>query len=82
MPKVTLGRFTEKDKRFIKNIRAGLLKKEKNANDLAAKSGTCSKTVYNRYEKPANMTVKELRAYIKESGVSQEEVIDFLFEGN
>lgn len=82
MPKVTLGRFTDKDKRFVKNVRAGLIKKEKDYKDLAEISGTCPSTVYNRYAEPSEMTVRELRAYIKVSGLSQEEIIDFLYEGH
>ncbi len=80
MPKVTLGRFTEKDKRFVRNVKAGLMKKDMNATDLAKRVGMSPKTVYNRYENPDKMTVKELRAYIRVSGVSKEDVIDFLCE--
>ncbi len=82
MPKVTLGRFTEKDKRFVKNVKAGLIQHDKTYKDLAARSDTSPKTVYERYKQPANMTVQELRAYITVSGLSQEAIIDFLYEGH
>ena len=80
MPKVTLGRFTEKDKRFVKSVKKGLIEKEKKAIDLAARCGTSPKTVYGRYKNPENMTVKELRVYIKFAGITKEDVIDFLCE--
>lgn len=80
MPKVTLGRFTEKDKRFIRNVKSGLVKKGMCATELAKKIGTSSKTVYKRYGEPEKMTVKELRGYIRVTGIPKEEILDFLCE--
>lgn len=46
MPKATLGRFTEKNLRFVKNVKSGLIKNGKSYHDLAIRGGTSPKTVY------------------------------------
>lgn len=81
MPKVSVGIFTEKNTRFIRNVKSGLMKNGKDYKDLVRRSGTSFKTVYTKYQYPEKLTVTELRAYIKEASLPENEVLDFLYEG-
>ena len=81
MPKVSVGLFTEKNARFIRNVKAGLVKNGKENKDLTSRTGRSTRTVYNKYRHPEKLTVTELRAYIKEASLPEQEVLDFLFEG-
>ena len=45
MPKVSVGLFTEKNARFIRNVRSGLVKNGKESKDLTTRTGRCVKTV-------------------------------------
>ena len=80
MPKVSVGTFTEKNVRFVRNVKAGLILKGKENKDLTTRTGRSTRTVYNKYRYPKKLTVAELRAYIKEASLSKEDVIDFLYE--
>ena len=80
MPKVSVGLFTEKNARFVRNVKAGLVKNGKDYKDLVKRSGTSSKTVFTKYHYPEKLTVTELRAYIKEASLPEQEVLDFLYE--
>ena len=80
MPKVSVGTFTEKNVRFVRNVKAGLILKGKENKDLTTRTGRSTRTVYNKYRYPEKLTVAELRAYIKEASLSKEDVIDFLYE--
>ena len=81
MPKVSVGLFTEKNARFIRNVKAGLVKNGKENKDLTSRTGRSTRTVYNKYRHPEKLTVTELRAYIKEASLREQEVLDFLYEG-
>ena len=81
MPKVSVGLFTEKNARFIRNVKAGLVKNGKENKDLTSRTGRSTRTVYNKYRHPEKLTVTELRAYIKEASLPEQEVLDFLYEG-
>ena len=81
MPKVSVGLFTEKNARFIRNVKAGLVKNGKENKDLTSRTGRSTRTVYNKYRYPEKLTVTELRAYIKEASLPEQEVLDFLYEG-
>ena len=70
MPKVSVGLFTEKNARFVRNVRSGLVKNGKESKDLTT-----------RNKEPEKLTVTELRAYIKEASLPEQEVLDFLYEG-
>lgn len=81
MPKVSVGIFTEKNRRFVRNVKAGLVKNGKENKDLTSRTGRSTRTVYNKYRYPEKLTVTELRAYIKEASIPEKEVLDFLYEG-
>ena len=81
MPKVSVGAFTEKNTRFVRNVKAGLVKNGKDYKDLVKRSGTSFKTVFTKYQYPEKLTVTELRAYINEASLPEQEVLDFLYEG-
>ena len=81
MPKVSVGLFTEKNARFVRNVKAGLVKNGKDYKDLVKRRGTSFKTVFTKYQYPEKLTVTELRAYIKEASLPEQEVLDFLYEG-
>jgi len=44
------------------------------------RTGTSQGTVYKRYAHPETMTVHELRGYIQEAELSENDVLDFLFK--
>ena len=81
MPKVSVGLFTEKNARFVRNVKSGLVKNGKENKDLTSRTGRSTRTVYNKYRYPEKLTVTELRAYIKEASLPEQEVLDFLYEG-
>lgn len=80
MPKIALGQWAQKDEQFIRNLKAELCRKGKNYKNLMRRTGTSQGAVYKRYREPETMTVLELRGYIQEAGLSEDDVLDFLFK--
>lgn len=82
MPKVSVGLFTEKNARFVRNVKGGLARNGKNYKDLMKRCGIkSSSTISKRYRDPGSMPVAELRGFIKEASLPEQEVLDFLYEG-
>lgn len=78
MPKVVLGQYTEANKRFRQLIEAGLILREKKRDELTTKARMSRATYYNRLRNPESMTVKELRIYRRELGISDEDLLSVL----
>lgn len=80
MPKAVLGQWTQKNVQFARDVKSGLDKRGKNYENLMRRTGTSQGTVYKRYAHPETMTVHELRGYIQEAELSENDVLDFLFK--
>lgn len=80
MPKVMLGQWTEKDERFVRNLKAELVRHGKNYKNLMKRTGRTESAIYKRYREPGTTTVNELRVFIQEAGLSEDDVLDFLFK--
>lgn len=80
MAKSILGQWTEKDKRFTRNLKAELGRKGKNYKNLMKRTGRSETAIYKRYRQPGTTTVDELRVFIQEAELSEEDIIDFLFK--
>lgn len=79
MPKKVLGQWTEQDKQFARNLKAELGRRGKNYETLMRKTGRSQTAVYKRYHHPGTTTVDELRIFIQEAELSENDVLDFLF---
>ncbi len=79
MPKRTLGRWTQRDEQFTRNLKAGLIRNGKDYRNLMRRTGRGQSTVHKRYTQPGTITVDELRGFIQEAQLSKEDIIDLLF---
>lgn len=79
MGKATLGIWTEKDKKLaskIKSLRAGEGIK---VCDLAKKARITPNTYHRRIKNPEQITISELRTYIKVLKIPKEDILDALY---
>ncbi len=79
MPKVSLGKWTERDAQFTLNLQAELHRRGKNYKNLMRRTGRSQSTIFKRYEQPETITVQELRGFIQEAQLPKEDVIRLLF---
>ncbi len=77
--KKALGLYTEKDINFSRAIEACMKRSGKTAKELACKAHICLRSHYNRLERPGEMTVNELRVYIREARIPAEDILDALY---
>ncbi len=80
MPRITLGQWTRKDEQFARDLESGLAKRGKKNCDLMKKTGRSYGAIHKRYRQPGTTTVDELRIFIQEAGLSEDDVLDFLFK--
>ena len=80
MPKVALGQWTQKDKQFVRTLKAELGRRGKNYEYLMRRTGRSQGAVYKRFNQPGTTTVDELRIFIQEARLSEDDVLDFLFK--
>ena len=80
MPRVILGQWTQKDEQFVRNLRAELGRRGKGYKNLMRRTGKSQGAVYKRFNQPGTTTVDELRIFIQEAGLSEDDVLDFLFK--
>lgn len=80
MSKSTLGQWTQKDKQFVQNFKAELGRRGKNYKTLMRRTGRSQGAIHKRYKQPGTTTVDELRIFIQEAGLSEDDVLDFLFK--
>lgn len=73
------GLYTEKDINFSRAIEACMKRSGKTAKELACKAHICLRSHYNRLERPGEMTVDELRVYIREARIPPEDILDALY---
>lgn len=80
MPRVILGQWTQKDEQFVRNLKAELGRRGKGYKNLMRRTGKSQGAVYKRFNQPGTTTVDELRIFIQEAGLSEDDVLDFLFK--
>ena len=80
MPRITLGQWTQKDEQFVRNLKAELGRKGKDHKNLMRRTGRSQGAIYKRFHQPGTTTVDELRIFIQEAGLSEDDVLDFLFK--
>ena len=82
MPKIIpAGLYTEKDIQFSRAIEACMKRSGKKVRDIAAKGIISERTHYNRLRAPGDMTVNELRRYIKVADIPEADVLNALYPG-
>lgn len=79
---VTLGQWTDKNNAFIDEIRGKVKKLKKNGRKLSIACGMGGSTYYSRMKNIEDMTVKELRVYVKELEIDEEELLNFIYRKN
>lgn len=80
MAKKLLGQWTEKDERFTKRLKGRLTDNGKTYKNLVKRTGKSHSVIYKRYHHPETTTVEELRIFIQEAGLSEEDILNFLFK--
>lgn len=80
MPKSTLGQWTQKNEQFARDLESGLAKRGKKNSDLMKKAGRSYSAIRKRYRQPGTTTVDELRVFIQEARLSEDDVLNFLFK--
>lgn len=80
MAKVSVGIFTQKNEEFTNLIKGNAIRYGKDGREVSVAGGKCGSTYYNRMRHPEDMTVRELRAYIKEMQIPEEDVLNFLYQ--
>lgn len=73
------GLYSEKDVNFSRAIEACMKRSGKTAKELACKAHICLRSHYNRLERPGEMTINELRVYIRETKIPPEDILDALY---
>lgn len=79
-PTKALGMYGEKNKRFFDVIEAYMKLARVDYKKLMEKAGRHESTFYKRRAKPGNMTVTDLRAFIRVLKIPEEEVLNFLYD--
>ena len=80
MPKVNLGGI-DFEKKFGAKLNAKIVETRQQRANVAKRMGVCDKTLKNRFDNPGQMTLFQLKQYIKATGIEKETVIEYLYEG-
>lgn len=81
MGRITVGQWTGKNEEFTRNLKAGLTREGRDYKDLMRRTGRSQSAIYARYNRPGTITVDELRGFIQEAKLSEEDVLNLLFIG-
>jgi len=80
MPKVrVLVKDHEKD--FGAELKAAIIRNRMKVPEVAKKVGFTDRTMTNRFTKPSDMTLGQMKLFIKATGMDKETVINYLYEG-
>lgn len=79
MPRVNLGK-PNYDKMFGDALRGAVFGTGKECQEIAAAVGRTGRTLSNRFRDPGQMTLSELKSYIKVTGLRQEDILKYLYE--
>lgn len=79
MPKVTLGK-PNYELLFGAKLKGAIIGSCSECAEVASKIGIKPRTMSNRFKKPSDMTLGELKRFIKATELPPEEVIQYLYE--
>lgn len=80
MPKVNLGK-PNYETIFGTAMKAAVVRSNQMSREVGKKIGNCEATMSRRYRNPGQMTLSELKLFIKATGLGKEDVINYLYEG-
>jgi hypothetical protein len=66
---------------FGAELKATIVRNRMRAPDVAKKVGFTYRTLMNRFVKPSDMTLGQMKLFIKATGIDKETVINYLYEG-
>ena len=69
------------DKKFGAKLHSQVIESMQDDEKLAKRMDVCSRTLRSRYKNPAQMTLRELKLFIKATGLPRESVMNYLYEG-
>ena len=70
-----------KEKLFGSKMKASIVENRLLCTDVAKKIGVSRKTMSSRFTDPSQMTLGELKLFIKTTHMEKEAVIEYLYEG-
>lgn len=79
MPKVNLGRPNHEEI-FGAKLKSSIAENRLQCGLVAKKIGFTGQTMSARFKKPSNMTLGQLKVFIKLTGLPEEDVIKYLYE--
>lgn len=79
MPKVNLGRSNHEEI-FGSKLKSSIIENRMACGEVAKKMGFTSRTMSSRFKNPSDMTLGQLKLFIKLTGLSEEAVIKYLYE--
>ena len=79
MPKVKLGK-PDFEKLFGLTMKSAVTRSGQLTKDVAKKVGYDAGTLSKHYSNPGTMTLKKFKLFIKAAGLTEEEVLDYLYE--
>lgn len=82
MGKVTLGQWTDKNNAFISKIKGKIKELNKNGRKISTAGGKSGSTYYSRMKNIEDMTVAELRVYVKELEIDEWDLLNFIYRKN
>ena len=78
MPKVNLGR-TSPEEIFGSKLKSSIIENRMACGEVAKKMGFTSRTMSSRFKNPSDMTLGQLKRFIKLTGLPEESVINYLY---
>lgn len=80
MPKVKLGK-PDYEKIFGNKLKAAIIASGSQCGQVAQALGTCEKTMSNRFKKPSDMPLGQLKNLIKMTDMPPDIIIQYLYDG-
>ena len=79
MSRVNLGKPNH-DEIFGSKMKSFIVWKQMQCGEVARKLGVTARTMSSRFKNPSNMTLGQLKLFIKLTGLPEEDVIKYLYE--
>lgn len=80
MPKVNLGSVNT-EKKFGAKLKAAIVENRLQHPKVAQGIGVAPRTLSNRYNNPSQMTLGEMKLFIRMTNMDKQAVIDYLYGG-
>lgn len=77
MPRVRPS-IKDKEKNFGSELKAAIVRKRMDVPTVAVKVGFTPRTMSNRFSRPGDMTLSQMRSFIKATDMDVQIVIDYL----